>query len=394
VGIFVPIGSRDETAREKGLSHFLEHLVFKGTETRSAFDLASALESVGGDLNAYTTKEYTCLHAASLREDLALSLDVLLDLVRNARFNDDDFEKERRVILQEIAMAEDQLEDLVFDRFFGEYFATHELASPILGDPATLKAMTRSQAERRYRATFADEHLIVVVVGDVSHEEVLRIVQAKPGRTSASSRPFRRKKPRPRSFRRFEGRSAEQIHVLLGYNGPAMTDDRRFDGMIVANALGGGMTSRLYQAVREKSGIAYSVYAQLMTFTDLGLFFVYAATTSGNLEKLFELLGRELAVLRSEGLSDDQIEYFRKQVRGQILIGSDDIENRMTSIGVNEMVFGRYRPVHETIAQLDLVDTRRVREYLDQFLDPDRLGLIILGDRSGAKNRKWKGFTL
>lgn len=379
-GIYVDLGTRDESPQLNGAAHFIEHLVFKGTRKRSAFEIAKSLEEVGGDLNAYTSREYTCFHATSLREHLPLAMDVLVDLISRAQFSKADFDMERDVVQHEIDMSTDDLEEYIFDLYFENAYQGHQLGLPILGTPASLKAMDRRQVLAYYQSRYRGSNLIVSVAGNVDHEEVVKSVEKALGHQPGRVPKNHRRKPRVKGFKKFIHRPSEQVHILLGGPSCSFKDDYRFESYIVNALLGGGMTSRLYQSVREKRGLAYSVYSYLVSFTDTGLLMFYASTAPKNVRKVLSLIRGEVLGLKRRGISQRDLNLFKTQVKGQILLGADDVENRMNSLAVNEMIFGAYRPVDEVIAEIDGITLRSVKEYLNRFVTLDTMGLLLIGD--------------
>lgn len=382
-GVFVDSGTRDEPASLVGAAHFIEHLVFKGTKRRTAFDIVRSLEAVGGELNAYTSREYTCFHATSLHEHVGLSIDVLMDLVSAAQFSQDDFVKEKQVILQEIDMAADQLEEYIFDLYFENAYVEHELGRPILGTQESLANISRQQIYDFYHHRYQGKNLIVSVAGDVDHQEIVDLVaKATPSKVKAFERP-KRVKPKPKGFVQALAKNSEQVHMLLGYPSESFKGKRRFDSYIVNAWLGGGMTSRLYQVIREEKGWAYSVYSYLQSFTDSGLIMIYAGTSPKLYKKVKDLMLKEINNLVKQGVRKKDLDLYKTQVKGQILLGADDIENRMTSLGVNEMVFGRYRPVEYIIDEIDRVSRDSIQEYLEKYFTEKNLGILMLGDFKG-----------
>ncbi len=379
VGIWVETGTRDESPLEAGICHFIEHMVFKRTKSRTAFQIARELEAVGGEINAYTTREYTCFYTQSLRDHLELSLDVLSDLVCRASFDPVDLEKEKRVVLQEIHMAEDNLEDFVFDLYFDKAFGGGPMGWPILGNEETIRNLRRPRLVDFYRRCYAADRLIVSVSGAVDHDDVVKLVEraltpklrkgAKPGRRKGRLKPFRAVVEKP----------SEQTHILMGWPAANFRDKLRFEAYIVSTLLAGGMTSKLYQSVREKRGLVYTIYSQLTTFTDCGVMTVYAGTEAGRAKKVIELVLREIDRLRERGISASDLRLYKTQVIGQILLGSDDMENRMNSLGVNEMVFGAYLPVDRIIREIEAVTVESVGAYVRSYLDRRRMGVLLLG---------------
>lgn len=392
VGYFFDKGTRDEPNHLLGAAHFLEHLVFKGTPKRSAFQVAKELEAVGGELNAFTSREYTCFHSATLREDLPISLDVLSDILQNALLKKDDFILEREVVGQEIDMSMDSFEEYIFDLYFEEVYKSHPLGRSILGTKESLAAIKLADLKQFYKQGYGGNNLIISVAGHVDHDQVVEHVAKSFKKTSSPQVNIPRRKPKVRSVRKWIERPSEQVHVLLGFPSASFKDGHRFDAYLANAILGGGMTSRLYQNIREEKGLVYSVYSYLHSFTDSGLLMVYAGTSEENLTPLLKELRRELRKLKSKGVKKSELEMYKTQIKGQILMAADDIDNRMNSLGVNEMVFGRYRPVEEIIAEIDRVNHDTFAHYIETYFDFSELSLLFLGQSSPEKIEAWKNF--
>lgn len=386
IGIWVGTGTRDEAKGEEGISHFLEHLVFKGTKTRSAYQIAKALEQLGGDLNAFTTREYTCYHALVLKDHWKIAMEVLSDLVNNMELKRSDFQLEKSVILQEIAMGDDQLEELVYDIYLENCLPKHPLGRPILGTEASVSAMTQKQIMNYYREKYSGKNLIIAAAGNVDHEELVKSVEQFLGNKPKKKLKINRTKPKHRPFKVVVEKPSEQLHLLLGIPCASFKDKNRFEAFVVNALLGGGMTSKLYQSVREKKGLVYTVYSALNTFDDFGILNVYASCEKDKMKAVMKTISSELRKLAKKGLSQAELEMFKTQVKGGLLLGSDDIENRMQSIGVNEMVFGKYKPVTDIISELDAVTVKSVNQYLDKTFDLQNLGAVLVG--GGAEEMK------
>jgi predicted Zn-dependent peptidase len=380
VGIFVEAGTRDEIPKKAGVTHFLEHLVFKGTRKRSSFDLAKALDAVGGDLNAYTTREYTCFHATSLKEHLPLGLDVLTDLVTGALLSREDFLKEREVILQEIQMSKDSLEEYILDIYLEKVFEGHALAIPILGTEHTLAGLKRGDVAEHYGRMFRGPNLIVSVAGPVEHDEVVAIVAKSLGRLSRRAAKRNPRRARPRRVQEFIERPSEQVHLMVGLPSCSYRSPRRFESLVVNELLGGGVTSRFYQRIRENKGLVYSVYSFLQSFVDTGLFLTYAGASLKNAPAVLKAMRSEMLKFMAHGPRARELELFKTQVKGQILLGAEDMENRMNSLGINEMIFGKYRPVDEVIREIESVSIESVSDYVRKYFDMDQVSLMVMGD--------------
>ena len=379
-GIYVDLGTRDEPEDLIGAAHFVEHIVFKGTKRRSAYQIVKSLEAVGGEINAFTSRENTCFHSCTLRENLDLSLDVLSDVVSQAQFTESDFEKERQVILHEIDMSRDQLEEYIFDVYFEEAYKKHPLGRSILGTGDSLANFNRKKLMDFYHSRYHGKELVVCIAGDVDHDKAVDEVSKW---LRFKRKPFgkiKRRKPKAKAFQKVIRRPSEQVNLLVGLPASSFCDKFRFEAYIVNAVLGGGMTSYLYQKIREKKGLVYSVYSYLHSFTDSGLLMVYAGTSKENLNKVYQMILKEMHNLKAKGITSSALRQFKKQVIGQILMGADDIENRMNSIGVNEMVFGRYRSVSEVLADIDAVTIASVNQFLESYFDFDKMGQLVIGD--------------
>ncbi|HMN69659.1 MAG TPA: pitrilysin family protein, partial [Bdellovibrionales bacterium] len=265
VGVFAELGTRHENPKLGGLTHFVEHMVFKGTRKRTSFEISKSLDAVGGDLNAYTSREYTCYHATSLKEHLALSLDVLTDLCTGARLAMEEFRKEREVIVQEIQMSKDNLEEYILDMFLEKTYEGQDLGIPILGTEETLAAMKRSDLVDHYKAMFRGPRLVVSVAGPVEHDQVVEMVDKVMGKLPSRVGRRKRRSPRLRRVQEFIERPSEQTHLLLGLPSCSYRSKDRFESFVVNDLLGGGVTSRMYQKIREHKGLVYSVYSFLQS---------------------------------------------------------------------------------------------------------------------------------
>lgn len=379
VGVFVCSGTRDEKKSEMGASHFVEHMVFKGTKKRSAYEISRCLEAVGGDLNAYTTREYTCFHATSLKKDLSLDVELLGDLVTNAVFRQRDFERERNVILQEVAMTEDNPEEYAFDAFYEKLYPGSSMGWPILGTETSLSHMTRTSLLRFYREHYVGSNIIVAAAGALDHDEVVSLVEkfikVKKGKKVSS----RRKPTKLTPVKDVLVKEGEQAHVIVGFDGLGFADDHRFDAFVLNAWLGGGMSSKLYQSIREKKGLAYTVYSQLMTLTDGGLLTIYAGTEAESVPKVINAIFDDIKNVKAKKISEKHLELFKQQVSGGILLGSDDMENRMNSLGVNEMTFGDYIPIEKVVDGIQEVTAKEVYEISQQLLNPKKMSIFVMG---------------
>jgi predicted Zn-dependent peptidase len=379
IGIWVSTGTRDEKPGEEGISHFLEHMVFKGTKTRSSYQISKSLEALGGDLNAFTTREYTCYHALVLKDHWTKALEVLSDIVSNMEIKRSDFLLEKSVVLQEISMGDDNLEELIFDEYLDRCLPKHPLGRSILGTAQSITAMTQKQVMQKYKERYSGNNLIISAAGNVDHTELVEAVKKLLGQKVKRKLKFDRRRPRHRKFRAVIEKPVEQLHLLLGLPCTSFKDRQRFEAFILNALLGGGMTSKLYQKVREKKGLVYSVYSALNTFEDFGVINIYASCEKDNMKSVIKTIASELRRIKKHKVTQGDIDLFKTQVSGALLLGSDDIENRMQSIGINEMVFKKYKPVDEILEEVNAVTRRSVNEYLDKTFDLEQMGAILMG---------------
>jgi predicted Zn-dependent peptidase len=373
LGFWVLAGSRDERPRISGHCHFLEHLLFKGTATRSARDIAEVFDAVGGDVNAFTAKEYTCYYARVLDRDLETAVDHLADMLQHSLIRRADLDAERQVILEEINMHEDSPEDVVHDVFTETLWPAHPLGRPILGTVDTIRAATQASVRRFYRSHYVPGNLVVAAAGSVRHEEVVRLLRdrmetgrvIRSGQASVWNLRSHTKPPRASGATAVKKRKTEQAHICLGTDGLARTDPDRFAFLVVNTALGGGMSSRLFQEVRERRGLAYSVYSYHAQFTETGLFTCYAGTTPSRAREVVGLLRRELDDVRDGGLTDEEFERAKGHVKGSTVLSLEDPGGRMSRLGKSEIAHGEILTVNESLRRIDRVtldDARRVAE--------------------------------
>ena len=392
MGIFVDVGTRDEKKNEIGISHLLEHMVFKGTETRSAYQIAKSLESLGGDLNAYTTREYTCYHSLVLKEDWRAALDVMCDLVSNMKIRAKDFSLEKSVILQEIASSEESPEDWLYDEFFKCVYGEHGLGRSILGEIRTIAMMNSRNVVTHYKKFYTGPRIILAAAGNIHHHEFVEAARKKLAKKTKVLGPVMRIAEKWIEIRRCMNKETQQIHFMMGWPTVSFLDQDRFQAIIANSILGGGMTSRLYQSVREKRGLVYSIYSTLQTFVDGGFVTIYAATEKSKVKPLIEIIRKELKKLKTLEISEAELNLYKTQIRGSLLLGSDDIENRLASVGVNEMVFGEYRSPESVIAEVERVDIKKFQKFLKEKMPIEEASGIIMGPGAEELSDWWESF--
>ena len=387
LGIWVGVGSRDESPDLAGASHYLEHLLFKGTPRRSALEISASIEAVGGDINAFTTKEYTCYYARVLDADLPLAADVLTDVVSAALLREADVESEREVILEEIAMTEDDPGDLVHEEFSLAMWGDTPLGRPIAGSVESVTALTREQITEHYRRHYAGPNLVVAAAGNLRHEQVVDLVRRgferaaessahlslDPTLTPHDSRAEQDAAAGPAPLllapaTRLLGKKTEQAHLVLGTPGVHRLDDRRWALGVLAAVLGGGMSSRLFQEIREKRGLAYSVYSFATQFTDSGAFGVYAACQPKKLREVLSLCRAEIERAAAEGIAEQELALGIGQLRGGTVLGLEDTGSRMSRIGKSELVYGQHLSVDAVLDRIAAVTLDEVKQVATELL--------------------------
>jgi predicted Zn-dependent peptidase len=382
VGIWVGVGSRDETPAMGGASHFLEHLLFKGTRRRSALDISAEIEAVGGETNAFTTKEYTCYYARVLDADLPLAVDVMGDLVTSSVLAESDVETERGVILEEIAMHDDEPDDEVHDLLARALFGDHPLGRQVSGTAETISALSRKQIHGFYRRRYTPRQLVVAAAGNLDHEELVKLVRSTPLADGPAAEPA--------PLRRASGvtvhggqilvrdKDTEQAHLVLGGRGLGRLDERRFTLGVLNNSLGGGMSSRLFQEIRERRGLAYSVYSYTSLYADAGVLAVYAGCAPGKVDEVLDLTRAELARIAEDGLTEAEVARGRGMTKGALVLGLEDTGSRMTRLGKGELLYGELLSVDDLLARVDAVDTEQVRAVAAELLG-EPMSLAVVG---------------
>jgi predicted Zn-dependent peptidase len=370
IGYWVAVGSRDESVGTFGSTHFLEHLLFKGTTTRSALDIAVAFDAVGGEHNALTAKEYTCYYAKIQDRDLPMAVEVIADMLTSSLLDPGEFETERGVILEELAMADDDPGDVANERFFEAVLGAHPLGRPIGGSPATIKAATRDAVLSHYRANYRPQDLVITVAGAVDHDElvagVTRALTAAGWDLGIASRPVERRDPTLDPIVRGNAltvvqRPIEQANVIVGVPGLAAADDRRATLSVLNSIFGGGMSSRLFQEIREKRGLVYSVYSFSPSYSDAGVFGMYAGCTPAKAAQVTELMIAEFRRM-AEGVTADEIQRAIGQLSGASALALEDSDTRMSRLGRSEITLGEFADLDESLRRLSLVTADGIRE--------------------------------
>ncbi len=385
VGCWVGVGSRDEDDGHHGSTHFLEHLLFKGTERRDAMDIATAFDAVGGEANAATGKEHTTYYARVLDEDLPMAVDVVTDMVTSAVLDEDDFASEREVILEELAMNDDDPGDVAHERFAELVLGDHPLARPIGGTPETIRAVGRDDVWAHYRRHYQPSQLVFTAAGGLDHDEVVETVERELARAAGT---LGEAAPAPRRTGGTSGglvasqvlvveRPTEQAHVLLGTTGLTATDERRFTLSVLNAVLGGGMSSRLFQEVREKRGLAYSVYSFAANYADSGYVGLYAGCSPAKAGQVAELMLAELVGLAERGLDAEELQRGTGQLAGGLVLGLEDSGARMNRLGKAELVHGAFLDLDTVLARVRAVTAEDVQAMAAEIVGRPRAVTVV-----------------
>lgn len=375
VGIWVNVGSRDEAPATAGASHFLEHLLFKGTTSRTALEISSSIESVGGEMNAFTSKEYTCFYARVIDTDLPMAIDVVSDLITSSIVTALDVDAERKVVLEEIAMRDDDPSDLVHDLFSDTYYGDTSIGRPILGTVESIKGMSRNTVFNYYKKRYLPQNLVVAVAGNIKHKRVVAMVEEVLSRDNfldVMAAPVLRPNTVVKNSKQQSVgllfKKSEQAHMFYGMEGVARADERRFAMGVLSAALGGGMSSRLFQEIREKRGLAYSVYAYAQQFAGSGVLGFYAGCNPTKAIEVVEIIQSVLADVADNGMSQAEITRAKGAVRGSLVLSQEDSGSRMSRIGKNEIVYGQVMDFDDILKAIDCVSAEDIREIASEFL--------------------------
>ena len=390
VGVWVNVGSRDEGPTVAGAAHFLEHLLFKATPTRTAVEIAQAVDAVGGELNAFTAKEHTCYYAHVLDDDLELAVDLVSDVVLRGSCESHDVELERDVVLEEIAMRDDDPEDALGDVFFAAMFGDHPLGRPVIGSVDSVAGMTRSQLHSFHVRRYIPERMVVAVAGNVDHDVVVALVRKYFGRNLVKGR---RPQPPRKGTGRLAGRpglavldrDCEQTHLSLGVRIPGRHWPQRWPLAVLNTALGGGLSSRLFQEIRERRGLAYSVYSSIDTFADGGTLSVYAGCLPERFDEVVRLTTEVLEAVARDGISEAEWRIAKGSMRGGLVLGLEDSASRMNRLGRSELNYGEYRTISSTLADIDGVTLEDVNAVARQILSKP-FGAAVLGPRRSKRS--------
>lgn len=382
IGIWVRIGSRDESDERAGISHFLEHMVFKGTENRTPFQISEEIDSLGGFINAMTSKEYTAYYVDVLPQHLERSLDVLADMMNNPLFQDEDIIKEKGVVLEEIRMQEDSPHDKVFELFSERLWdSSHPLSRPIIGSSETVNSFQRADLVDHF-SLYDGERVTIAVAGDVDPDELIRVATEKMGNVEAKSDPLpERTTPAPHWSSHVENRDLQQAHICLGTHGLPRADERRFQLEVMSTILGGGMSSRLFKRIREDLGLAYAVSGQASYYCDSGFFVIYLGTEPKNASKALEVCMEEIKRMQDEPVPDETLWLAKEKIKGNMLLGLESSHSRMIRLGISD-IYNTQWPVEEIIDRVEKVSIEDVQNVARDIFSEENFTLSIVGPES------------
>jgi len=385
LGVWIKCGSRFEGEDNTGISHFIEHLLFKGTKTRSAEEIAKAIDSVGGQLNAFTEKEYVGFYAKVLDEHLPFAFDLMSDIVLNPTFPVHEIQRERNVIFEEINMVEDSPQELILDIYMENFWKGHPLGRPISGTKKSVAQIARSDVRKFFEDNYNANNTVIAIAGNIRHREVYKLAERyfsglEPGVTANPGLP-----PKIHAGRLIRRKAhLEQTHICLGTVSPPVASEERYCLHLLSNILGGGVSSRLFQNIREKRGLVYSIYSMLNLYYDAGALVVYAGTAPGNASQVVDLTLKEFAKLRDQLVSSQELRRAKENIKGSVMLSLESSSSRMTHLAQQLIYYRRFYKLEEILGAVERVTAREIRHLANRIFDTSYLTLTALGSRNGA----------
>lgn len=379
VGIWVKTGGRNETEKQAGITHFLEHMLFKGTEKRSSYDIALSMEAVGGYLNAFTSSEYTCYYSRCVNTQLDRALDVLSDMVLHPAFPEEEVEKEKKVVIEEMKMYRDSPDDYLFEQFNAKIFEGHELGRPVLGFEETVSSFSRQDLYDYMSDRYRPDNLLISVAGNVDHERVVEVVQSYFDKLAEETTEEQEQKlPAFRQENLTLTKAIEQTHYIYGRRGLNFDHEDKYLLLLANTILGGGMSSRLHQNVREKYGYCYSIQTFNQSYTDTGLWGIYVGTDKDYVDHVRELIKKELKQMQDELVPKKELDEAKSQLKGKLLLSQESTSNRMTRLAKSELYFGRFVTLDELVENIDSVTSEDIQRFVKDFFNEDDFMEAIL----------------
>ncbi len=385
VGIWINVGSRDESDKVAGVSHFIEHMMFKGTEKRTAKQIAEALDAVGGQLNAFTTKEYTCYYAKVLDEHFKLALDVLSDMLFYSKFAEPDMDRERNVILEEIKMYEDTPDELVHDVFANTIWQMHPLGRPIIGWAEVVRELNRDTIQGYLKKYYVPDNIVISVAGNIDHDFVADNIGAVFGEMKGNSSGRAMELPKPQKEITCREKDTEQVHLCLGTPGLPLEHDQIYVFQLVNTILGGGLSSRLFQEIREQRGLVYSVYSYHSSYHDTGLFCVYAGLSKENVGPALKLIFKEIKDIRQNGVTGEELRRAKDQLKGNLLLSLENVNTRMSRLGKSQLYLGKVVSPEEIVKRIEKVTAEDIVKLAGEKLGRGNFALASVGPWADCK---------
>lgn len=379
VGIWVKAGSRNENDKNHGISHLIEHLLFKGTEKRTAKQIAQELETVGGSINAFTTKEYTCYYAKVLDEHIDLAVDILADMFFNSLFDEQEIAKEKNVIIEEIKMYEDSPDELIHDLFAQTVLRNHPLGRTIIGTKESVNSITLSDILSYMNENYTPNNTVIAAAGNISHERIVDKLIKLFGSWTGNLVETPYLQPDHNSETVLIKKDTEQVQICLGVPGLPRDNDDTYTLYVLNNILGGGLSSRLFQEIRENQGLAYSIYSYHSSYNDGGLFTIYAGTSPEKFVEVVELVAKELYKCNKFGIGQEELERTKTQIKGNLLLSMESISNRMSRLGRTELCYGRIIPAEEIVEKTSKVTVSQAMDLVENLFRKDKFTLTALG---------------
>jgi len=379
MGVWLATGSRFEEEYNHGVSHFIEHLMFKGTPRRSAKDIAELVDAVGGQLNAFTAKECTCYYLKVLDSHADLAMDILSDMLLSSKFAEEDIERERQVVMEEVHMYEDSPDELVHDIHLDTVWPVHPLGRNILGTTDSIERFNRESILKFYQDFYTPDNMVIAAAGNITHEELVALATRYFNGFKGQKRKLAITPPTFEPARTIISKDSEQVHICLGALSVPQEDPQIYPVYIFNNLLGGGISSKLFQTIREERGLAYSIYSYQNSYKDAGLLTIYAGTRPGNVNQVLDLIIENLREFRSKGISEQEMIKSKEQIKGSLLLGLESSSSRMSRIGKMEVTLGKFVSLDEVVNKIDRVMLTDVNQMIEQMLIAEKLCFTALG---------------
>ncbi len=386
IGFFVDIGSRYESQEINGISHFIEHMMFKGTSKRTAKDIAEELDAVGGQLNAFTTKEYTCYYARVLDEHFDLAVDLLSDMLFESKFEAKDIDRERNVIIEEIKMYEDTPDELVHDIFASSMWNGHALGQPIIGTAEVISGLSRDRLFQYYQNYYNPSKIVVAVAGNIEHEDAVKKIRKVLEGRKGTEQSRVLTSPSPRRDIICRSKETEQVHLCVGTPGLSLNNKDIYVFQMINTILGGGISSRLFQEIREQRGLVYSVYSYHSSYHDTGLFCIYAGLSKQNVDEVLDLIFKQIKIIQSNGVKEDELQRAKDQLKGNLFLSLENVSTRMSRLGKSQLYLGKVMSPDEIVKKLNKVTTSDIHELAVKMLNPSCFSFATIGPWENCGN--------